>query len=152
MATVLGQYKQYQEGLLKKINDGSLKQQELLAFQELNYRIATLELMQAYCRTAPVTTELGAIGYHYQLVIASFRALLTERRFGPKGDEQKVQQRATALKSLEAVFNDQCRRFQSFNAGTPELYRKSVQEMINTVLPVWVSYCTSYINIEEVLS
>jgi hypothetical protein len=108
--------------------------------------------MQAYCRTAPVTTELGAIGYHYQLVIASFRALLTERRFGPKGDEQKVQQRATALKSLEAVFNDQCRRFQSFNAGTPELYRKSVQEMINTVLPVWVSYRTSYINIEEVLS
>ena len=152
MATVLGQYKQYQEGLLKKISDGSLKQQELLAFQELNYRIATLELMQAYCRTAPVTTELSAIGYHYQLVIASFRALLTERRFVPKGDEQKVQQRATALKSLEAVFNDQCRRFQSFNAGTPELYRKSVQEMINTVLPVWVSYRTSYINIEEVLS
>ena len=75
MATVLGQYKQYQEGLLKKISDGSLKQ-ELLAFQELNYRIATLELMQAYCRTAPVTTELSAIGYHYQLVIASFRALL----------------------------------------------------------------------------
>jgi len=57
------------------------------------------------------------------------------RRFGPKGDEQKVQQRATALKSLEAVFNNQCRRFQSFNAGTPELYRKSVQEMISTVLP-----------------
>ena len=133
MATVLGQYKQYQERLLKKISDGSLKQQELLAFQELNYRIATLELMQAYCRTAPVTTELGAIGYHYQLVIASFRALLTERRFGPKGDEQKVQQRTTALKSLEAVFNDQCRRFQSFNAGTPELYRKSVLEQINAV-------------------
>ncbi len=63
-----------------------------------------------------------------------------------------MQQRATALKSLERVFNDQCRRFQSFNAGTPELYRKSVQEMINTVLPVWVSYRTSYINIEEVLS
>ena len=103
MATVLGQYKQYQEGLLKKISDGSLKQQELLAFQELNYRIATLELMQAYCRTAPVTTELSAIGYHYQLVIASFRALLTERRFGPKGDEQKVQQRASAARDRAQI-------------------------------------------------
>ena len=61
MATVLGQYKQYQEGLLKKINDGSLKQQELLAFQELNYRIATLELMQAYCRTAPAARDRAQI-------------------------------------------------------------------------------------------
>ena len=44
------------------------------------------------------------------------------------------------------------RRFQSFKPSTPELYRKSLQEMVNTVLPAWIAYRTSYINTEEVFS
>ena len=84
-----------------------------------------------------------------ELNYSSLRSLLSERKFGPKADEKGMKQRQAAAKSLEDVFNDQSRRFQSFKASSPELYRKSVQSMVNTVLPVWVTYRGTYINIEE---
>ena len=149
MATLLSQYQEQQKKLFETLDAGTLTQDKLLALQELNYRICVLQTMQAYCKSAPVSTDLHQIGYHYQLVVSSLRALLSERKFGPKADESRMRQRQTAAKALEDVFTDQSRRFQSFKASSPDLYRKSVQSMINTVLPVWVTYRGTYINIEE---
>ena len=149
MATLLSQYQEQQKRLLEKLDTGKLAQDNLLALQELNYRICVLQTMQAYCKSAPISTDLHQIGFHYQLVVSSLRSLLSERKFGPKADEKGMKQRQAAAKSLEDVFNDQSRRFQSFKASSPELYRKSVQSMVNTVLPVWVTYRGTYINIEE---
>ena len=144
MATLLSQYQEQQKRLLEKLDAGKLAQDNLLALQELNYRICVLQTMQAYCKSAPISTDLHQIGFHYQLVVSSLRSLLSERKF-----EKGMKQRQAAAKSLEDVFNDQSRRFQSFKASSPELYRKSVQSMVNTVLPVWVTYRGTYINIEE---
>ena len=151
MATVLSQYQEQQKKLLDKLPSG-LTNPELLALQELNYRISVLQTMQVYCKTAPVSTDVNALGFHYQLVSASLRFLLSERRFGLKPDEKLARQRETAAASLEKIFSDQNRRFQSFKPTAPELYRKSLQEMVNTVLPAWIAYRTSYINTEEVFS
>lgn len=152
MATVLSQYQDQQITLLDRLNAGKLSPPELLALQELNYRISVLQTMQAYCKSAPVTTDVNALGYHFQLVSSSLRFLLTERKFGPKADEKGMKRRETAASSLEAVFSDQSRRFQSFTPSAPEIYRESVQKLINTVLPAWITYRTSYINIEEAIS
>ena len=149
MATLLAQYQEQQKTLLDRLDSGKLTQDKLLALQELNYRICVLQTMQAYCKSAPISTDVRQIGYHYQLVSSSLRALLSERKFGPKADDSGMKHRQTAARSLEDVFADQTRRFQSFSASSPELYRKSVQAMINTVLPVWVTYRGTYINIEE---
>lgn len=152
MATLLSQYLQQQEKLQQALNAGRLSQPLLLALQELNYRIGVLQTMQAYCKSAPVSTDVRMIGYHYQLVSSSLRFLLAERKFGPKADEAGTKQRETAARSLESVYKDQSHRFQSFTPSTAELYRKNVQVMINTVLPVWVSYRNTYINLEEALA
>lgn len=152
MATLLSQYQQQQEKLLQALDAGQLSQTQLLVLQELNYRIGVLQMMQIYCKTAPISTDVHQIGYHYQLVNSSLRFLLSERKFGPKRDANGIKQREVATHSLEAVYNDQSRRFQSFAPSTAEHYRKSVQAMINTVLPVWVSYRNNYINLEEALT
>ena len=149
MATLLSQYQEQQKTLFENLNSGELPQDKLLILQELNYRICVLQTMQAYCKSAPISMDVRQIGYHYQLVVSSLRSLLSERKFGPKADEKGMKQRQTAAKSLEDVFADQSRRFKSFTPSSPELYRKSVQAMINTVLPVWVTYRGTYINIEE---
>ena len=60
MATVLSQYQEQQKKLLDKLPSG-LTNPELLALQELNYRISVLQTMQVYCKTAPVSTDVNAL-------------------------------------------------------------------------------------------
>ena len=63
MATLLSQYQEQQKKLLETLDAGKLAQDKLLALQELNYRICVLQTMQAYCKSAPVSTDLRQIGY-----------------------------------------------------------------------------------------
>lgn len=91
---------------------------------ELNYRICVLETFQTFCKSAPVTMDTKAMGYHFQMVNAYVKFVLNERRFGPKTDADGQKKRETALASFERVVQDGKKRFTSFSAGTNEQYKK----------------------------
>lgn len=105
-----------------------------------------LETFRSFCRTAPLTTDVKVLGYHYQLVNAYVRFLLNERKFGPKTDEAGQKKRETAYVSLERVVQNGAKQFSSFTASSQDQYKKIISGMINTILPVWIQYRNTYIN------
>lgn len=147
MATILDQYREKQNVIRSQIAENSLPLEELLRMQELNYRICVLETFQAFCKSAPVTLDTKVMGYHFQMVDAYVRYVISERRFGPKTDADGQKKRETALVSFERVVQDGKKRFSSFTAGTQEQYKTTISSYINTILPVWMQYRNTYINL-----
>lgn len=144
---LLDVYKNKQMELQKKIEAKELKLDVLPVLQELNYRVFVFETIQAFCRTAPVTLDKKALSYHYQLIAASLRSLLGERKFGPQVNEENKQMRETAGLNLEQVISDGLKRFNGFEPLMPEEYKNRVFKLINAVLTVWVQYRNTYVNI-----
>lgn len=147
MATILEQYQEKQNIIRSQIAENSLPLEELLKMQELNYRICVLETFQSFCKSAPITMDTRVMGYHFQMVDAYVRFVLNERRFGPKADADGQKKRETALNSFERVVQDGKKRFSSFIAGTQEQYKTTISGYINTILPIWMQYRNTYINI-----
>ncbi len=147
MATILDQYRERQNEIRSKAAENSLMLEELLTMQELNYRVCVLETFQTFCKSAPITMDTKAMGYHFQMVNAYVNFVLNERRFGPKADADGQKKRETALASFERVVQDGKKRFTSFSAGTNEQYKKSISQYVNTILPVWMQYRNTYINL-----
>ncbi len=147
MATVLDSYKTKRDTYRSQITEGCLPLDELLFVQELNYRILVLETFQNFCKTAPVTTDTNVMSYHYQLVDAYMRFLLNERKFGLKTDESGQKRRETAYSALQRVIQDARKRFSSFVPGTQDQYKKCIIQLVNTILPVWLQYRNTYIEI-----
>ncbi len=147
MATILDQYREKQNEIRSKAAENSLMLEELLTMQELNYRVCVLETFQIFCKSAPITMDTKAMGYHFQMVNAYVNFVLNERRFGPKADADRQKKRETALASFERVVQDGKKRFTSFSAGTNEQYKKSISQYVNTILPVWMQYRNTYINL-----
>ncbi len=147
MATILDQYLEKQNTILSQIAEDSFPPDDLLIMQELNYRICVLETFQSFCKAAPVTTDPSVMGYHYQMVDVYVRCILKERRFGLKADEEGKKRRETALGSFERVVQDGKKRFSSFKIGTQEQYKTSISQYIHSILPVWMQYRNTYINI-----
>lgn len=149
MATLLSQYFTKQKELQSQITADSLPLDSLLVLQELNYRISVLKTMQAFCQTAPITTDLSVMGYHYQMVEYYTRHLLSERKFGSKADDAMLKKRETAATALTSIFEDCRKRFSSFKVNNQNQYRTCIGNMVNTILPAWVQYRNTYINIEK---
>ncbi|MCM1508796.1 MAG: hypothetical protein NC177_16940 [Ruminococcus flavefaciens] len=147
MATVLSQYCEKQNIIRSQIAENSLPLEGLLQMQELNYRICVLETFQAFCISAPITLDTKVMGYHFQMVDAYVRFVLNERRFGPKTDAEGKKKQETALISFERVAQDGKKRFSNFTATTKEQYKKAISAYINTILPVWMQYRNTYINV-----
>lgn len=147
MATILDQYREKQAAIRSKIAANSLLPEELLVMQEVNYRICVLETFQSFCKSAPVTTDVKVMGYHFQMVDAYVRFVLSERRFGPRTDADGQQKRETARSSFERVVQDGRKRFTSFSGGTNEQYKTCISQYVNTILPVWMQYRNTYINL-----
>lgn len=147
MATILEQYRERQEIFRSQVEQNSLPPGELPAVQELNYRICVLETFQTFCKSAPVTMDMKVMGYHYQLVDAYVQFLMSERRFGPKTDAEGQKKRETAFSSFERVVQDGRKRFASFQVGTQEQYKLGIVRYVNIILPVWMQYRNTYINL-----
>lgn len=147
MATLLDQYREKQNRFRSQIAENSLPLEDLLVMQELNYRICVLETFQSFCKSAPITMDTKVMGYHFQIVDAYVRFILNERKFGLKADAEGQKRRETAKESLERVVQDGRKRFTSFSAGTQEQYKKSISSFSNAILPVWMQYRNTYVNI-----
>lgn len=147
MATILEHYRNLQNNYRSQIAEGSLPLEDNLKMQEVNYRICVLETFEAFSRSAPLTTDTKVMGYHYQLVDANVKFMLTERQFGPKTDADGLKKRETAYGSLEKVVQDGRRQFSSFKPTAQDQYRNKIINHILTVLPVWMQYRNTYINV-----
>lgn len=147
MATLLDQYREKQNRFRSQIAENSLPLEDLLVMQELNYRICVLETFQSFCKSAPITMDTKVMGYHFQMVDAYVRFILNERKFGLKADAEGQKRRETARESLERVVQDGRKLFTSFSAGTQEQYKKSISSFSNAILPVWMQYRNTYVNI-----
>lgn len=139
------EYQNKQKDLLGQVNAKTLKLDQLPVLQELNYRLCVLETLKAFCKTAPITLEEKALGYHFQLVSAYIRFLPLERKFGMAPNEQEKAERETSLQTLERVIADVHRQFPK--PMKPEQYKKNVGEMINAILCVWIPFRNTYIKI-----
>lgn len=149
MATILEQYRKRQNEIREQIAANSLPLDQILIMQELNYRICVLETFESLCKSAPVTMDTKAMGFHFQLVDAYVRFTLNERKFGPKTDAEGQKKRETALQSFTQVAQDGRKRFSSFSASTQEQYKTCINNYIKTILPVWMQYRNTYINLQE---
>ena len=147
MATILQQYREKQQSFCSQINSGNLPLEKVIEMQEVNYRICVLETFESFCKTAPITTDSKAMGYHYQLVDAYVRFVLNERKFGARTDTDGAKKRETAYASLEKVALDGKKRFSSFVPGNDKQYKEAISNYIKTILPVWMQYRNMYINI-----
>ena len=140
-------YLEKQAEFKSQIKANSLPLESIVAVQELNYRIDALETCKALIKTAPVTTELKVLGYHYQLLNNVICALLTEHKIGVRPDEERKKSREAAHSSLERVVQNWRKRFYNYNAETQEQYAKDLGDFISAVMSVWIAYRNMYVNI-----
>ena len=147
MANILAEYVEAQDEMLVKVAGKELPLESVIEFQELNYRIDVLETCKALTVTAPITTDVKKLKYHYQLTERVLTALTTEHKLGPAVNEDGKQKREAALSTLDRVIQDGRRRFSSFKAASQELYKETVIKFIGAVLNVWIQYRNTYIKI-----
>jgi len=116
--------------------------------QETLYRIGVLEICQMFSKTAPRSADTSALLPHYQMMDACFQSLTQERRYGPVNNQDIQKQRETAYGSLLSVIQDYRKRFGSFAPATDEQYQKDIQSVIVTVIPVWIQFRNTYVEIK----
>ena len=147
MANILAEYVAAQDEMLVKVAGKELPLESVIEFQELNYRIDVLETCKALTITAPITTDVKKMGFHYQLTEKILTALTNEHKFGPAVNEDGKKKREAALSALDRVIQDGRRRFRSFKATSQEQYKDTVTKFIGAVLNVWVQYRNTYVKI-----
>ena len=147
MATVLEKCYVKRDKMATEIAQGTLPVEQLLAFQEVLYRINVLETCMNFCKTAPVTPDLHALTLHYQMLDAFIQCLLMERRLGPAGDDSVKKKRETGYGNLENVVATFRKQFVSFVPTAPDAYRNAIHSMVSTILPAWVAYRNTYVNL-----
>lgn len=145
MATILDQYYQTKQQVAPQIEAGNLSYEYVLRYQELLYRISILESCMTFCKTAPVTDDLTAMSFHYQVVDALITCMLQERQFGIPADEKLKKQRSSALNNLQVIVNSFRKQFKGFAPTSPQSYKEAISRMINTILNAWLQYRHTYV-------
>lgn len=133
----------------KQIEEGSFPSKHILILQELDYRIGILETFQNFYKTAPISTDMRVIGYHHRLVLSFIAKISVERKLGEKADKETEKRRETAQNTLAQVVEDCSRRFSSFKAESDGQYKETLKKYLNTILPVWFQFRTSYVAIQH---
>jgi len=123
---------------------------QIWAQQETIYRIEVLETCQMFAKTAPQSVDAKTLVTHYQMVDAFIQNIASERRYGTNAGEEVKKQRDTAHNNLHRVIQDYRARFGSFTpGGDTGCYRKTISNVIQTILPVWIQYHQTYIEISR---
>jgi len=125
---------------------------EIWEQQELLYRIEVLETCQMFQKTAPNSADVKLLVTHYQMADAYIQNLTQERRYGSSVSvsEETSKQRDTALLNLQRVIQDYRKCFSSFAPGNDtDCYRKTIAAVIQVILPVWIQYRQTYVEIKK---
>lgn len=150
MATLLEGYNASKNSFEAGMQTAQPTPDQIWKQQELLYRIEVLEACQMFVKTAPQSADVKDLHWHYQMIDAYFQSLTLERRYGLGTGEDVQKQRDTAHGNLFQVIQDYRRRFGSFAPGNDAgCYRKTIANVIQTVLPVWIQYRQTYIEITK---
>lgn len=133
--------------LQTSLSAGDYTAECLAKVQELEYRICVLETLKYFCKAAPVATDLKKLRSHYSLLGAYFQFLKDERKYGTRTDAGGQKLREEGARAFAKVLQDTSRQFASFKPTAQDLYKKSISQLICTVLPVWIRYRETYIKI-----
>lgn len=133
--------------LQTSLSAGDYTAECLAKIQELEYRICVLATLKYFCKAAPVATDLKKLRSHYSLLGAYFQFLKDERKYGTKTDADGQKLREEGARAFANVLQDTSRQFASFKPTAQDLYKKSISQLICTVLPVWIRYRETYIKI-----
>lgn len=143
----LEQYIEKRAELDEQIKANSLPPESLLVYQELNYRIDVLSTFKAFCKAAPLTTDRAVMSYHYSLSYKLTEGILREHQIGEKTDDAGKQKRGAAQTALDRAISSGCRPFVNYNPKKQEQYRTDYAAYINSILPLWIQYRNTYVNI-----
>ena len=120
---------------------------QLWAYQELVYRIGVLEVFRMFSKAAPFTDDMATLILHYHAVNGYIEHLRTERICLSTNPENQKQME-TALAGLTTVIDDYRRRYASYAPGGPEQYAKDIANTISSILPAWVQYRNTIIELK----
>lgn len=149
MATVLEKYwdlrRQVEQLMVQNPANAGL----LWTYGEVIYRIGVLETCQAYCKSAPLTTDPNSLRGHYQMLDAYVQCMTQERRYGPDRGPNTAKERDSAQNNLARVVNDYRGRFSSFNASAPDQYANAISRTVSAVLAVWLQFRNTFVPIPD---
>lgn len=148
MATMLSQLMQKQAEIKEQISENSLPLDELLAMQEINYRINVLETFLSLVKTAPLSSDTKVLVHHYNIFDVCLRYLLKDHKIGSPTDDNGRKRRETAEKAVLDVIIANQKKFTSFIAESQDHYKRCISEYANTVLPVWLQFRDTFVQIK----
>lgn len=123
---------------------------KVVELQELKYRISVLSTMRMFEGSAPIDGTLDDIAYHFRILTKYIGFLIEERKMGKKTDEAGQKKRKTAAEALASVFESKKEEFEEYDfEEKPGTYAKFVSEVLCTVIPAWVQYRDSYIDVSK---
>lgn len=149
MATVLENYGHYKQTLAQSIAQGGVKADALWRYGELTYRISVLETCQAYCKSAPVCTDMNALSFHYKMLDAYIQCLALERAYGPNRGQNTEKEREAAKMNLGRVIQDYRRRFSGFAPTTEASYSQEIGKVISALMPAWLQLRETFVPLRE---
>ena len=149
MATVLETYYARKNYLDQQAQAAPLDMDGVWEYQELGYRLGVVESCRVFTQTAPESQDGALLLDHYHLLDAYIQNLTQERRLGPVPSENIQKQRETALYNLNQVIGSYRQYFTRFTPATVGQYKKEVGKVVNTVLPAWLQYRSTYVEIKS---
>ena len=150
MATLLESYTTSKNSFDADIQAAIPKPMQVLHQQEVLYRISVLEGCQMFAKAAPRSVDVKCLLWHYQMLDAYFQNLTMERKYGLGTGEDVQKRRDAAQGNLLNVIADYRKRFSSFSPGNDEgCYKKTITSVIQTVLPAWIQYRQTYVEIAK---
>jgi len=150
MATMLETYWNIKANMESGISTEKPGPAQVWLYQELLYRIEVLQVCQFFQKSSPESADPKALTPHYQMLNAYIENLTLERRFGANNGDDVQKIRDTAHGNLRRIVEDYRKRFSSFApGGDVGRYCKEVASVIQTVLPAWIQYRQTYIEIKK---
>lgn len=147
---LIEQYQRSCKVLDEQLADGKCSVKKIVEVQELKYRISSLSTLRSFGLSAPIDGTMEEINYHFRIFMKYLGFLLEERRMGKKTDESGQKKRETALDILQDVFETKRAEFEQYDfEEKPTTYAKFVNDVLGAMLPVWVQYRDTYIDVSK---
>jgi hypothetical protein len=151
MATLLENYTKMKNSFESGEQTTVADENKIWRQQEIIYRIGVLETFQMFLSSVPRSVEVSDLLGHFHIFDAYIQVLSAERRYVKKGANREMQMQCeTAYSSLMKVISDYKKRFSSFAPGiNADHYKNLIGQIIQIILPAWVQYRQTYIEITK---
>jgi len=147
--TVLEEYRALRQDMETSMQEAIPSPGQLWAYQELLYRISVIEVLSRFFAAAPFTVDGNALLRHFQMLSGYLQHLIRERRYNDSASEKVQKMRQTSHENLCRIVQNHRARFQRYAPHSMDQYQRDIGNVINTVLPAWLQYRNTLINIQS---